>query len=253
MNLKYLSNLEVSNSRKYLLFPTILSMYLGKKVLDIGCAEGHLVELIADNEKIDYCLGIDKSPQLIEKANFRARNLPEKKRRKLEYAVMDCLRLKIDNQSYNTIIIAHVLCMLKNEDLIIRALKESQRVMESDGNLIVSVPHPAFDSNLGSKVKLQFKEEYEYFKSGLKCTATYFGEERKIELIDYHYTIEDYIRIFLKSGFKLEKLVEPKPDSTIRRIDPEWFDRNNKSPSIIVFNLRKEGLSKTTSQRLVAC
>lgn len=240
MSLEYINNWEVSDSRKYLLFPTILSTNLGKKVLDVGCAEGYLAELIADNKEIDYCLGIDKSPEIIEKANIRMRNLPDKKRRKLGYSVMDCSRLEIDNQSYDTVIMAHVLCMLNNVSLIRKTLKESRRVLKSDGNLIASVPHPAFDSNLGNKVKLQFEEEYEYFKSGLKCTATYFGKERKIELIDYHYTIEDYISFFLKSGFKLEELVEPKPDRAIKIVDPEWFYRNNKFPSIMIFNLRKD-------------
>ena len=93
---------------------------VGKKVLEIGCSDGHYASLYSKTAK--FITGIDLSDVGIRLANQR--NIQN-----AEFYVVDAHKLPFDESSYDVVIVNSLLHHL---DLSL-ALKEIVRVLSSDG------------------------------------------------------------------------------------------------------------------------
>lgn len=102
----------------------------GARVLDAGCGNGRLLEVFKDR-KIEY-LGVDFSPELIEKAR---QNYPQAK-----FLTADILDLgSLEEVDFDWVFSVAVLHHLPGKDLRVRALKQMRNKIKKDGEIIVTV------------------------------------------------------------------------------------------------------------------
>ena len=126
----------------------------GSRVLDVGCGNGRLLEVLPDN-KIEY-LGLDNSAELVKIAS---QNYPTQK-----FLVADILKLEsvkeISSGTYDYVFCLAVLQHIPSRELRIEALRQlavplntSGRLILSSWNLWVSPKHrPLLFKNYGLKI-----------------------------------------------------------------------------------------------------
>jgi len=102
---------------------------VGERVLDSGCANGRLSEVLRD-KKVDY-FGVDISEKLIEIAR---KKYPEAK-----FRVADCLNLPFPANFFDKIYSISVLHNIPSKEFRIQYLKEAKRVLKPEGFLILRV------------------------------------------------------------------------------------------------------------------
>jgi ubiquinone/menaquinone biosynthesis C-methylase UbiE len=240
--MKNLNKWPRSKTRDYILYPNLINLIFpikGKKIIDIGCAEGSLIEKIL-KYKPSHCLGIDASKEMILSAEKNKKKLSPDTQNILEYRVGCCSKLNVKNNSFDIAILSHVLCMLKSIKLIEKSLSEVYRILKTNGIAIITIPHPAFDHDFKSPlIELHFDKPYYYFNSGLKCNSIFHSPQEKIEIVDYHYTIQDYIKAILNNKFKIIGIIEPIPNQISKKLDNKWYLDNSKTPTMIMFKIKK--------------
>ena len=98
----------------------------GKKILDVGCADGALLEpLILEND----IYGIEISEHLCEKA----------KKRGLRVLATDLEKgIPFESKTFDIVVAAEILEHVENTDFF---LSECNRVLKPDGKIILSVPN----------------------------------------------------------------------------------------------------------------
>lgn len=100
---------------------------VGERVLDMGCANGRLFELLKE-KKVDF-YGIDASDKLIEIAKKR---YPEAK-----FQVTDALGLPFQESYFDKIYSISVIHNIPSKELQLQYLKEANRVLKPGGLLIL--------------------------------------------------------------------------------------------------------------------
>jgi ubiquinone/menaquinone biosynthesis C-methylase UbiE len=106
----------------------IFAQVRGKKILDAGCGEGHLLKFLS-KRKAEY-FGIDITDVALEKARIR---FPEGK-----FYKMDLTKLEFPDESFDCITCSEV---LEHIYLYKDVLKELIRVLKKDGLLIITFPN----------------------------------------------------------------------------------------------------------------
>jgi 2-polyprenyl-3-methyl-5-hydroxy-6-metoxy-1,4-benzoquinol methylase len=99
-------------------------------VIDLGCGEGHLAGLIAENGHA--VVGIDKNRDKIEIAKAL---YP-----KVSFTVGDLRKTGLPERSFDTVLLAEVLEHLP-EDVGKEAIEAAMRLLKPGGRLVVSVPN----------------------------------------------------------------------------------------------------------------
>lgn len=171
----------------------------GERVLDSGCANGRLLEVLKI-KKVDY-FGTDISDRLIEIAK---KDYPEAK-----FQTADALSLPFSADFFDKIYSISVLHNIPSKNFQLQYLKETKRVLKPGGILILRVWNfwrrkTAVRSifkytflKLIKKSKLDFKDVFVPWRdsSGKILIQRYFHCFTKKEL-------EDLVR---KAGFKIKK------------------------------------------------
>ena len=101
----------------------------GDKVLDVGCGNGRLLELLKD-KKINYT-GVDLSEKLIGLARNR---YPQN-----SFLVADNLNLPFPANSFDKVFSIAVLHTIPSQELRKKAIAELKRVLKVDGLLFITV------------------------------------------------------------------------------------------------------------------
>ena len=99
----------------------------GDKILDLGCGNGRLYELLK-NKPIDY-YGIDNSEKLIEIAKSRYPNI--------NFQVADALNLPFPENFFDKVVSVAVFHHIPSKDLRLQFLKEIKRTLKPGGILIL--------------------------------------------------------------------------------------------------------------------
>lgn len=99
------------------------------KVLDLGCGNGRLYDLLKD-KKVDY-LGLDNNSTLLEKARS---NFPAAK-----FQLGDMVDLDMSDESFDVVFSIASFHHIPGRKLRRRAVGEMHRVLRSDGILILTV------------------------------------------------------------------------------------------------------------------
>ena len=131
--------------------------YKGRKVnsiLDVGCADGKMLELLLEEVKVHNYKGVDFDQKLINLAN-------EDIKKHLE--VGNALNLRFKDNNFDVLISTAVIEHLENPE---KFLKESYRVLKEGGIIILTTPSPLFEK-LGTLVG-HLKDETHFETYNLK-------------------------------------------------------------------------------------
>ncbi|MFJ9778527.1 GrpB family protein [Amycolatopsis sp. NPDC101161] len=184
----------------------------GRRVLDVGCAAGHLSALLA--ERGADVLGVDASAGMVSSAQ---RKFGEVAR----FEVADVTRpLPLEPGSIDVITASLVLHYLKDWG---PALAEFRRVLKPGGALVFSVHHPG--------------EDWHWFDKD-----NYF----EVELLEDEFPPGQRVRFYRRplswtfqavrdAGFAVDKLVEPMPVPEAAEADPKWAENLRTKPRFLYF------------------
>lgn len=140
----------------------------------------------------------------------------------------------LKSSSIDIVVINFVLCVISKKEEIETIIKEIYRVLKKNGRLVISDPNP---NSIGGNF-LSFKSEKpNLLKSGTpyKVKLKRYSEE-VINLIDYNWLLEVYIKILKNAGFKGIKIKEPIINKNNK--DENWIEEKTKAPYIIIKALK---------------
>ncbi|MDO8460468.1 MAG: class I SAM-dependent methyltransferase [Nanoarchaeota archaeon] len=208
----------------------------GKSVLCIGCGAGEECEHI-NSLGAKKVIGIDISKELIDIAK---KNYPT-----IDFYVMDMEKLKFKNESFDFIYSSLVMHYVKDWT---KVLKEVKRVLKSNGIFLFSTHNPVYwgaERKKDKSGKSQFLGYSE--KDGVYVTHGDYLNSRKIndiwfnnfKVTYYHRPISLLLKDILKSSFKIEDCIEPKPLASVKKLDLNFWIKANKIPLFIIFKLKK--------------
>jgi ubiquinone/menaquinone biosynthesis C-methylase UbiE len=211
----------------------------GKKLLDAGCGEGYLARYYA---KLGANVtGIDISQTLVE----ISRELTEDVEVDITFIIGDLCKLELKNDTYDLILCNLVLL---NIPCFQDALSEFYRILKSDGVLVFSIVHPAFnfygpgswemgekDPNTRRRKGLYFKiDNYFEEKEYQRYWKTRQGEKFPVPISFFHRTISTYYSSLGICGFIVTHMEEPLPFT-----ENQFFERERRIPFFIVFRAVK--------------
>lgn len=198
-------------SNEYIAWPAIKELcgnINGKLVLDLGTAAGETARKLALLGA--FCTGVDISPSMLD----FARSIKEPK---VEYLLRDCANLEgIHDNQFDVTTMNFLLCDIDSRDKIGSILEEAYRVTKPSGKAIFTFPHPL-------QLMLQNEEMNPYSPVSSTGPTSYFESGAEIKRVirtadngfarvkNYHWTIEDYIAQFVRAGFLVDAVREPKP------------------------------------------
>jgi len=206
---------EFSFSRHYVWADTQVFLdYIknGDKVLDLGCGNGRLVDMLLSKE-IEY-FGVDQSEELIKNAR---KNYSE-----LQFDVMEATKLDYKDEEFDAIFSVSVLNHIppvKHKDFfneVFRVLKPGGYFMMANWNMW-SDDNPKglskFQKKMSEMNDEDFQDKYGIKKNevGPKDVLTVWGEEYLV-LYYYAFEKEELEKLGVDAGFEVVKSYYSKKD-----------------------------------------
>lgn len=211
--------------------PAILNLLgnlRGKSLIDIGCGPGtYSVEFA---KRGAHVLGIDLSQRMLDKA----RNNAKMSDVKLTLQKADAHLIPCPDDSFD---IAVIILTILDEKII----EEAARVLKSSGLLLISDTHPILEAKgrwEGNKIGAPRIIE-DYFSRDKKKWQIKHGSEQTITLQYYTQTIEQCVNMIADAGFKILRIVEPKPGKDLKKSDPVHYDKCSRIPYFIIYLAQK--------------
>ncbi len=196
--------------------PTVLSLLgdvRGLDILDAGCGPGlYARELVTRGARV---MGLDHSGDMVRVA--RSHLGEEAQVRQMDLAVP----LDLPDSSFDAALIALVVHYLPDR---VATLRELRRVLRPGGFLVLSTSHPTAD----------------WIRDG----GSYFEERHVDDQWDcgllsrfWRQPLERWFDEFRAAGFLVDRLVETRPQESMRERHPDEYDLLNREPGFIAFRL----------------
>lgn len=186
----------------------------GARVLDAGCGPGIYAEWLLDRGA--QVVGLDVSARMVALARARTRGRADIRVADLA-APLDFLA----SRSFDLVLCPLVLEYVRDWRA---TLREFHRVLAAGGRLVVSITHPAFD--------VTYYRSTNYFEvEQVESVWTGFGS--KIRMPSFRRSLEETINPFVETGFRIERLLEPKPTPAFRDADPRHFEELTQRPCFL--------------------
>lgn len=206
----------------------LLGSLRGKSLIDIGCGPGtYSVEFAKRGANV---LGIDLSQKMLDKARNNAKIADVKLTlQKVDARLIPCLDNSFD--------IAVIILTILNDKII----EEAARVLKLGGLLLISDTHPILEARGGwesNKIGAPRVIE-DYFSRDKKRWQIKYGPEQTITLKYYTQTIEQGVNMIADAGFKILRIVEPKPENDLKKSDPVHYDKCSRIPYFIIYLAQK--------------
>jgi ubiquinone/menaquinone biosynthesis C-methylase UbiE len=206
----------------------LLGSLRGKSLIDIGCGPGtYSVEFAKRGANV---LGIDLSQKMLDKARNNAKIADVKLTlQKVDARLIPCLDNSFD--------IAVIILTILNDKII----EEAARVLKLGGLLLISDTHPILEARGGwesNKIGAPRVIE-DYFSRDKKRWQIKYGPEQTITLKYYTQTIEQGVNMIADAGFKILRIVEPKPRKDLKKSDPVHYDKCSRIPYFIIYLAQK--------------
>lgn len=142
---------KYKNLDKIKLFKLIKMLVSGKKILDIACGTGYLLDFLGGG------MGIDMNYNLIAECK---KNYP-----KNNFIVSDCYHIPLQEKQFDTIVMCMIIEHLTKPE---KTLLEAKRLLKNSGNLIIVTP----------------RRNDLFYKLFVKKDPTHVKEYTKKELLD---------------------------------------------------------------------
>lgn len=187
----------------------------GRRVLDVGCAAGHLSALLAGRGA--DVLGVDASAGMVAVAR---RKFGEVAR----FEVVDVSEpLPLPDGSIDVVTASLVLHYLKDWGA---TLAEFRRVLKPGGVLVFSVHHPGED--------WRWFDKDDYFQ--LELLEDDFGLDGKPHPVRFYRRPLSWTFTAVRdAGFAVDRLEEPMPVPEADEADPKWAEKLRTTPRFLYF------------------
>jgi len=187
---------EDFSSSRYSIWPelNIFGKYIenGDRVLDLGCGNGRLVELLKD-KNIDY-LGVDNSEKLIEIAKAKYPNV--------RFQLADALNIPFSDNYFDKIFSIAVLHHISSDELRCKFIQEAKRVLRPGGVLIITV-WDLWRRSAFIKLIIKFTLFKILGKSKIDFKDIFVPWQKKIDRYIHCFTKSELKGLLKKSGFKI--------------------------------------------------
>lgn len=190
-----------------------------KKILDAGCGFGE--DMAYFLQKGADVVGVELNIELIK----LAKQNPLLKNSVIKQGSIYKLGFK---EEFDICIANLVLDQVKNLDI---AFKEAYKLLKPNGVFVFSIAHP-----LNSATQNYTKQLEDYFtiKKGFFMPGS-IGKE-----IPYYFrNINHYSDAIYKTGFVIERILEPRPIQAAQKKFKERYNLYSKVPDILIMKLRK--------------
>ena len=227
---------RTGESRNCFIMPNMLRFMgdvRGKRILDLGCGEGGYSRALAKQGA--RLLSVDCSRRAIEYAEALARE----EGLDIDHCVRNSNDLfDIEAEQFDTVLCSMMLMDCEDFE---GTLCEAHRVLKPGGRLFASVLHPCFDGNhetgigrQGAGIDRQVVV-MNYFEPRTWEAPLWQGT---IPVIWRHRTLEDYVKAFVKAGFTIVDLNEPRAtdEQASRSVALAWL---KKIPLYLYWELKK--------------
>ncbi len=200
----------------------------GKSLIDIGCGPGtYSVEFAKRGANV---LSIDLSQKMLDKARNNAKMADVK----LTLHKTDAHSIPCRDNSFD---VAVIILAVVNE----KTVKEAARVLKPGGLLLISDTHPTLEAKghwKSNKIGTPRIIE-DYFSREKKKWQINYDTEHTITLEYYTQTIEQSVNMIADAGFKILRIVEPKPRKDLKKSDPVHYDKCSRIPYFIIYLAQK--------------
>jgi ubiquinone/menaquinone biosynthesis C-methylase UbiE len=197
------------------------------KVLDCGCGEGRFCRMLLDRGA-EQVVGVDLCPTMIIAAAQLATG-------KDNYVLADVQDMGFLRDSVFDIVVSYLnQCDLPDFEANSR---EVFRVLKPGGRFIVANLHP-MRSAVGGWLRAEDGAKLHvildrYFDEGVRR-----WKMLGVDFTNFHRTLSTYIRTYRRTGFAIEEIIEPTPDTGNLKRFPE-LDDELRVPNFIIVVLGK--------------
>lgn len=192
----------------------------GKRVLDAGCGPGVYCSLLVERGAI--VTGVDVSDRMIELAKQRLGT-------SVDLRVMDLVQPLVEFSDEYFDFINAALCLDYIEDWL-SLFSEFRRVLRTNGLVQFSCGHPAFEA--------EYYQTEKYFEIE-RVDAIWTGFGKKVKMPSFRRSLQDILMPVISNGFRLEKVLEPKPTSEFLKVDPIRYRKLCSRPAFLCIQARK--------------
>jgi len=211
--------------------PAILNLLgnlRGKSLIDIGCGPGtYSVEFAKKGANV---LGMDLSQKMLDKARNDAKMADVK----LTLQRADAHLIPCTDDCFD---IAVIILAILNDKIV----EEAARVLKPGGLLLISDTHPTLEAKghwKSNKIGTPRIIE-DYFSREKKKWQISYNTEHAVTLEYYTQTIEQCVNMIADAGFKILRIVEPKPTKDLQKSDPAHYDKCSRIPYFIIYLTQK--------------
>ena len=220
----YASVIDTKPHNAYYERPATLSLLpevRGKRVLDAACGPGVYSEwLLARGAEV---VAVDASPKMVELARRRLGAESDVRQADLSKPLTF-----LDSESFD--IVLSPLTMEYIEDWRSTFI-EFYRVLRPGGYFVLSVTHPFFD--------YLYYRSNNYFKTELVGSEWRGFDAVKVHMPSFRRSLEATLNPLMETGFRLERLLEPKPTEEFKEADPEDYKELLERPCFLCICARK--------------
>lgn len=222
--------------QKYFLGPALLK-FLGniknKKVLDLGCGNGH--NSYAFSKKGAKVIGLDSSKKMIDIAKTY---YP-----KIEFIRGDATLLdSYVPKGIDIVVASQVFLTVPSREKTKEIFQQVSKVLKKEGVFIFTDVHFFRRDEMHDEfLDFDLPKDFNYFDSGFLYDTTLKSAEsaKKMKFKDTFWNLSDYMSLIKSAGFVIEDIVEPKPVKGIPEKYKRLFTHYNENPLYIFFKLRK--------------
>lgn len=193
----------------------LLESVKGKKILDYGCGSGKFSRMLSD--KGAEVVGFDPSKKGLELASENN-----------DDGIIYTNKLEpLQDYKFDSCVMNFVLCTIHSKDQISEILSRINGLLKEKGQLIILNSNYK-KSNGKQFISFEIAESHD-LTSG-KTIKVMLGKDRKLVVEDYYWSLEDYTELLEKTGFRVDKVLEPLAEGN----DLPWIDEVSYPPFIII-------------------
>jgi SAM-dependent methyltransferase len=220
----YASVIDTKPHNAYYERPATLSLLpevRGKRVLDAACGPGVYAEwLLSRGAEV---VAVDVSPNMVDLARRRLGPTVD-----VHHADLIKPLTFLDSESFDVVLSPLTMNYIKDWHPV---FTEFHRVLRPGGHFIFSVTHPSFD--------------YVYFKSNNYFETEFVSSEWKgfekvrVNMPSFRRSLEATLNPIAEAGFRLEKILEPRPTEEFQKADPEEYEKLLEQPVFLCIRATK--------------
>lgn len=190
----------------------------GLRVLDAGCGPGIYAEWLARHGA--SVVGVDVVERMVELARERTRGLSVE----FHVANLETAMHWLADASFHIVLAPLVLDYILDWHSL---FAEFRRLLVPGGLFVFSVPHPAF-------TWVHFHDDRERYLSTELAGFYFTGFGEPHHYVEYYRRpLDEVFNSVIESGFRIDRVLEPRPRSEMEEVDPWLFRRLNKTPAFL--------------------